>query len=174
MSVAGTAVVVVDVDQMFPPVDEVVDVVPESTKSIGQCKWFNAALGYGFLTICNGSDAGKDIFVHHSGVRPSNSHYRTLWKGEYVSFSTVTGPNGPQATDVTGVCNGSLMCDIMPVRAVSRNSTTPPPPPPPPPAAVRIDGASAPGVQHRASGRSRRAAGGARAGVQSLQSLQSL
>ena len=43
-------------------------------------------------------------------------HYRTLLKGEYVSFSIITGPNGPQAMDVTGVCGGTLMCDVMPVR----------------------------------------------------------
>ncbi|PNH00913.1 Cold shock-like protein CspB [Tetrabaena socialis] len=99
-------------------VDEILDVVGAASKLIGQCKWFNASLGYGFLTICTGSDAGKDIFVHHSGIKPCNSHYRTLWKGEYVSFALVNGPNGPQATSVTGVCGGSLMCDVAPVRRV--------------------------------------------------------
>jgi CspA family cold shock protein len=98
------------------PVDEVVDEYVQRVKSVGQCKWFNASLGYGFLTICDGAEVGKDIFVHHSGIKPSNSQYRTLYKGEYVSFSMIAGPNGPQATDVTGVCGGTLMCDVIPMR----------------------------------------------------------
>lgn len=106
----------VTLDSDVPIVDEIVDAAHGTEKTIGQCKWFNASLGYGFLTICNGPDAGKDIFVHHSGIRPANSHYRTLWKGEYVSFALVTGPNGPQATSVTGVCGGTLMCDVVPMR----------------------------------------------------------
>ena len=104
-------------------VDEIVD-EDVTIQSIGQCKWFNASLGYGFLTIRNGKDVGKDIFVHHSGIHPSNSQYRTLWKGEYVSFSMIAGPNGPQATHVTGVCGGSIMCDVLPLR----RHTIPPPP----------------------------------------------
>ena len=118
-------------ETLLPPcLDEIIDIAPSNYKSIGQCKWFNASLGYGFLTVCNGPDTGRDIFVHHSGVRPSNSLYRTLWKGEYVSFQTIAGPNGPQATNVTGVCGGTLMCDVIPAR---RPITPPPPPPPPPP-----------------------------------------
>jgi len=88
----------------------------QPSRAIGQCKWFNPTLGYGFLTICSGPDKGRDVFVHHSGIRPTNSHYKTLWKGEYVSFMLTAGPNGPQATHVTGVCGGSLMCDVIPAR----------------------------------------------------------
>lgn len=104
--------------QPHGPVDEIIDDdTTTEPKTIGQCKWFNASLGYGFLTICNGPNVGEDIFVHHTGIRPCNSHYKTLWKGEYVSFSHINGPNGrPQATNVTGVCGGSLMCDVVPMR----------------------------------------------------------
>jgi cold shock CspA family protein len=113
------------------PVDEVVgDLCVGDPGTIGQCKWFNPTLGYGFLTICNGEDVGRDIFVHHSGIKPVNSMYRTLWKGEYVSFSIATGSNGLQAVNVTGVCGGTLMCDIIPMR---RTPLPPPPPFPPPP-----------------------------------------
>lgn len=95
--------------------DEVVDrdVVGKYT---GQVKWFNDKLGYGFITVCDGVDKGKDIFVHHTGVRPVNSNYKTLRKGEYVNFNLTNGHNGPQAVDVTGICGGSLMCDVLPIR----------------------------------------------------------
>jgi CspA family cold shock protein len=83
---------------------------------IGQVKWFNDRLGYGFCTVCQGADKGKDIFVHHSGIRPVNSNYKTLRKGEYVNFNLTNGHNGPQAVDVTGICGGSLMCDVVPIR----------------------------------------------------------
>jgi CspA family cold shock protein len=95
--------------------DEVVDrdVVGKYT---GQVKWFNDKLGYGFITVCDGRDKGKDIFVHHTGIRPVNSNYKTLRKGEYVNFNLTNGHNGPQAVDVTGICGGSLMCDVLPMR----------------------------------------------------------
>ena len=79
--------------------------------TIGTCKWFNDKLGFGFITICDGNDKGKDIFVHHSGINPLNSNYRTLKKGEYINFNIMTGLNGLQAVDVTGIHGGPLMCD---------------------------------------------------------------
>lgn len=87
---------------------------------IGQCKWFNDRLGYGFITVVSGADQkgvdqkGVDIFVHHSGIKPLNSNYKTLKKGEYVNFSIINGENGSQGVNVTGICGGSLMCDILP------------------------------------------------------------
>lgn len=90
----------------------------------GQCKWFNDLLGYGFVTICVGSDTGKDIFVHHTGIKPLNSNYRTLKKGEYLSFNIVNGINGLQATDVTGINGGPLMCDFV---STARKPWVPPP-----------------------------------------------
>ena len=98
-------------------------------KYTGQCKWFNDKLGYGFVTICDGDEKGKDIFVHHSGVKPLNSNYKTLRKGEYTQFNVVDGKNGLQAVDVRGIGGGPLMCDFVSTRKVL--STQPPPPPPP-------------------------------------------
>jgi cold shock CspA family protein len=80
---------------------------------MGQCKWFNDLLGYGFVTICDGTEKGKDIFVHHSGIKPLNSNYRTLKKGEYLNFNVVNGLNGLQAIDITGINGGPLMCDFV-------------------------------------------------------------
>lgn len=93
--------------------------VPESNtigKYIGQCKWFNDKLGYGFTTVCNGEEKGKDIFVHHSGIKPLNSNYKTLKKGEYIQFNITNGLNGLQAVDVTGINGGPLMCDFVTTR----------------------------------------------------------
>ena len=91
-------------------------------KYVGQCKWFNDRLGYGFITIQSGADKGKDIFVHHTGIQPLNSNYKTLTKGEYVNFDIVDGSNGSQAIHVTGIEGGTLMCDVTP--AIRRQSST--------------------------------------------------
>lgn len=83
---------------------------------IGNCKWFNKKLGYGFITVYTGEKRGVNIFVHHTGIKPLNSNFRTLRKGEYVHFNIVDGLNGLQATDVTGVLGGPLMCDNIETR----------------------------------------------------------
>ena len=95
--------------------DETVDTI-EHGDIIGNCKWFNKKLGYGFITVYQGDKKGCNIFVHHSGIRPLNSNFKTLRKGEYVHFNIVDGINGPQATHVTGVCGGPLMCDNVEMR----------------------------------------------------------
>ena len=92
--------------------DEIVD-NGEVGKYVGQVKWWNDKLGFGFATICDGGDKGRDIFVHHTGIRPKSSNYRTLRKGEYVNFNITQGHNGQQAVDVTGICGGMLMCDVL-------------------------------------------------------------
>lgn len=119
---------VVDVDLSTKSESEVSECVvveeeaftPSVGKYVGQCKWFNDLLGYGFVTVCDGKDKGKDIFVHHSGIMPLNSNYRTLKKGEYLNFNVVDGLNGLQAVDVTGINGGPLMCDFV---SVTRTST---------------------------------------------------
>jgi cold shock CspA family protein len=78
---------------------------------IGNCKWFNKKLGYGFITAYEGEHKGTNIFVHHSCIKPLNSTFRTLRKGEYVHFDVENGKNGLQAINVTGVLGGPLMCD---------------------------------------------------------------
>jgi cold shock CspA family protein len=80
---------------------------------IGYCKWFNNRLGYGFIRIGSGHLLGKDIFVHHSGLKPLNSTFKTLFKGEYVHCTVVDSKDDKQAVamDVTGIFGGPLMCD---------------------------------------------------------------
>jgi cold shock CspA family protein len=75
-------------------------------KYTGQCKWFNDKLGYGFVTICDGDEKGKDIFVHHSGVKPLNSNYKTLRKGEYIQFNVVDGMNGLETLNYNDIVIG--------------------------------------------------------------------
>ena len=90
---------------------------------IGNCKWFNSRIGYGFVTIVSeGDKKGKDIFVHHTGLKPKNSNFRTLSKGEYISLDVEEGANGLQGVNITGVLGGPLMCDNI----IFRNNNTRP------------------------------------------------
>lgn len=111
---------------------------------VGQCKWFSDRLGYGFITVHVGDQKGRDIFVHHSGIRPLTSTYRTLTKGEYVEFCMVQGLHGAQAVNVTGIAGGTLLCDHRTVHSSSpypihvAEAPVPPPPPPPPPSTAAL------------------------------------
>ena len=86
---------------------------------VGQIKWFNNRIGYGFITIISESARkGEDIFVHQQHITPKTSEYRSLQQGEYVSFQLGTpdtdsesAKHANQAVKVTGVFGGSLMCD---------------------------------------------------------------
>jgi cold shock CspA family protein len=83
---------------------------------LGQVKWFNNKAGYGFITLSSeDADAqGKDIFVHYSSIRVTNSQYKFLTQGEYVEFSisnTQTGSHEFQAANVGGIKSGQLMCE---------------------------------------------------------------
>lgn len=87
--------------------------VDSSSKLLGCVKWFNNKRGYGFVTYTNNS-VEHDIFVHHTGIQPLNSQYRTLTTGEYVSFILKPASSEgerEQAIEVTGVNGGPLLCD---------------------------------------------------------------
>jgi cold shock CspA family protein len=93
----------------------------DSTSYVGQVKWFNNRLGYGFITIISECDRkNQDIFVHQQHITPKTSDYRALQQGEYVSFQLGTADSNSegeavkhdnQAVNVTGVFGGTLMCD---------------------------------------------------------------
>ena len=91
------------------------DAVTTSTERLtGRVKWFNNKAGYGFITVTDGSRSGTDVFVHHSAVQVENQQYKYLVQGEYVEFSLSDTPSGRhefQASNVSGIKGGKLMCE---------------------------------------------------------------
>lgn len=86
--------------------------VSGSTRQQGIVKWFNNRSGFGFVTTLG--DDTKDIFVHHSGVSVNREQYKYLVQGEYVEFVLTESSNTDhefQATEVTGIGGGPLMCE---------------------------------------------------------------
>lgn len=82
----------------------------------GRVKWFNSKTGYGFVTVTDGPRSGTDVFVHHSSVQVEKEQYRYLVQGEYVQFGLTKMTDGPheyQASEVTGVNGGQLMCESL-------------------------------------------------------------
>jgi len=81
---------------------------------LGRVKWFNNKAGYGFITVTDGERSGKDVFVHHSGIKVGSEQYRYLVQGEYVQFELDNTPSGThevQAKCVGGINGGMLMCE---------------------------------------------------------------
>lgn len=81
----------------------------------GMVKWFNNKSGFGFITVCSeGEFNKKDIFVHYSSIRVSNPQYKYLVQGEYIDFTLIQPADSKheyQATDITGIMGGSIMCE---------------------------------------------------------------
>lgn len=61
----------------------------------GVVKWFSSEKGYGFISPESG---GTDLFVHYSEIQGSG--FRSLEENQRVSFVTVQGMKGPQATKI--------------------------------------------------------------------------
>ena len=61
----------------------------------GTVKWFNNTKGYGFIESDEGQD---DIFAHFSSVEMDG--YKTLKRGQKVSFDVCNGPKGLQAAHI--------------------------------------------------------------------------
>lgn len=67
----------------------------QEEKRNGKVVWFDAKLGYGFISVPN----DKDIFVHFSDVEVEG--FKTLKKGQEVSFSIgLNNRKQPKATSV--------------------------------------------------------------------------
>jgi cold shock CspA family protein len=93
---------------------ETPSLVTSQDRLTGRVKWFNNQAGFGFITVTDGPRSGSDIFVHHSGVKVGSEQYKYLVQGEYVQFG-LTATNGGQhefqASDVSGINDGKLMCE---------------------------------------------------------------
>jgi CspA family cold shock protein len=61
----------------------------------GTLKWFDREGGYGYITP---SDGGGDLLFSYSATE--NGGFRSLEKGERVTYKVVEGWNGPQAENV--------------------------------------------------------------------------
>ena len=86
----------------------------KSNKKMGQVKWFNNKAGYGFITVTGENGSETDIFTHYSTVHVKDTQYKFLVQGEYVEFDLVDSTSDKhqfQATNVTGMNGGKLMCE---------------------------------------------------------------
>ena len=61
----------------------------------GTVKWFNAEKGFGFIAQDDGS---ADVFVHFSAI--DGQGYKSLEEGQKVTYETVQGQKGLQASAV--------------------------------------------------------------------------
>ena len=97
----------------------------QAQRLTGKVKWFNNKSGFGFITVCDGDHAGKDIFVHFSSIGGDNSLYKYLVQGEYVDFDLVKSPNEKHefhAVNISGIKNGEIMCQT---RKLADNGSRP-------------------------------------------------
>lgn len=60
----------------------------------GTVKWFNSEKGFGFIKMEN----GEDIFVHFSAIKTVG--VKSLQEGQKVTFETIQGNRGLQASNV--------------------------------------------------------------------------
>ena len=65
-----------------------------SERETGTVKWFNNTKGYGFIE----RGGGGDIFVHYSSINLEG--FRTLRKGQQVTYVVGESDNGPQAFEI--------------------------------------------------------------------------
>lgn len=91
---------------------------------LGRVKWFNNKAGYGFVTVTDGTRSGSDVFVHHSAINVDSQQYKYLVQGEYVEFNLIKVESDKhewQASRVSGVKGGKLMCETRRELKISRN-----------------------------------------------------
>ena len=90
----------------------------------GRVKWFNTKAGYGFVSVSDGPHSGTDVFVHHSNINVDSQQYKYLVQGEYVEFELARLENSKhewQASNVSGIRGGKLMCETRRESKISRD-----------------------------------------------------
>lgn len=78
-----------------------------SNKLIGIVSWFNEKKGFGLIK----SD-DKEYFAHHSEIKVSNDIFKALYQGENVSFIPSEKDSKLTATEITGIEENKLTCEI--------------------------------------------------------------
>ena len=84
---------------------------------IGHVLWFDQKKGFGFVRVNQPESDfhNKDIFVHYSSIHTSNTNYRKLFPGEYVSMDIKHQPEveGKEyiCLNLTGVNGGPLLVE---------------------------------------------------------------
>lgn len=72
-----------------------------SEKFEGTVIWFNAKPGYGFIEWNKNGVKQEDMFVHFSDIVSEPGSFRTLKKGQVVSFGLGTNNRGePKAVEI--------------------------------------------------------------------------
>lgn len=97
-----------------------------ATERVTACvKWFNNKSGYGFASTCG--ENVRDVFVHHANLKVGKEQYRYLVQGEYVDLDLLALPEDDksghkwQASNITGVQGGLLMCETRNEMRENRN-----------------------------------------------------
>ena len=77
----------------------------------GRVQWFNRKRGYGFILVIDpGDHENKEYFCHYSNINTDN--YKTLYPGEYVSFSLDKNEKEQVVcVNISGINNGPLLID---------------------------------------------------------------
>jgi cold shock CspA family protein len=101
----------------------------KTNRMVGQVKWFNNKVGYGFITIKDEENVEKDIFAHFSTIRTAiKTQYRYLVQGEYVEFDLSNSKDNTheyQSSNISGINGGKLMCETRQLnRPVKREETS--------------------------------------------------
>lgn len=94
---------------------------PGSAAEDAELLWFNAAKGFGFVRLGNGSNA----FLHASRLQAAG--YSDLSEGSRLTVRTESGPKGPQVAEVVSVTMSGGTSAGHPIHAGSEPPVRPDP-----------------------------------------------